>query len=109
MKENTSKEEQAVIQYMNNIYKKLEERDPHEKEFLQSVKILLDSLIPIVVKDRTYSRHTLLERILKPEQVISFRVPWIDDAGKVRVTRGYRGQYNSSMGPYKGGIRFHPS
>src|SRR5690625_264822 len=109
MKENTSKEEQAVIQYMNNIYKKLEERDPHEKEFLQSVKILLDSLIPIFVKDRTYSKHNILERILEPERVIIFRVPWIDDAGKVQVNRGYRVQYNSAIGPYKGGIRFHPS
>src|SRR5690625_1459348 len=109
MKENISKEEQAVIQYMNNIYKKLEERDPHEKEFLQSVKILLDSLIPIFVKDRTYSKHNILEHILEHERVIFFRVPWIDDAGKGQVNSGYRVQYNSAIGPYKGGIRFHPS
>ena len=106
---NHTEEEKAVIDYMNNVYKKLKQRDPHEKEFLQAVKILLESLVPIFVKERTYIEHNVLERILEPERVITFRVPWVDDHGKVHVNRGYRVQFNSAIGPYKGGIRFHPT
>src|SRR5699024_4473520 len=88
---------------------KLEARDPDEKEFLQAVKILLHSLVPIFVKNRTYLEHNILEQILEPERMIIFRVPWVDDKGNVQVNRGYRVQFNSAIGPYKGGIRFHPS
>ena len=102
-KENVTKEEQAVIEYMNDIYHKVKERDPHEKEFLQATKILFNSLIPVFVKNRTYMEHNILERIIEPERVIQFRVPWVDDEGRVQVNRGYR------VGPYKGGIRFHPT
>src|SRR5699024_4763366 len=109
IKENASKEEQAAVEYMNEIYEKVKARDPHEEEFLQATKMLFDSLIPVFVKNRTYKEHNILERIIEPERVISFRVPWIDDAGKVQVNRGYRVQFNSAIGPYKGGIRFHPS
>src|SRR5690625_2703121 len=109
IKENASKEEQATVEYMNEIYEKVKARDPHEEEFLQATKMLFDSLIPVFVKNRTYKEHNILERIIEPERVISFRVPWIDDAGKVQVNRGYRVQFNSAIGPYKGGIRFHPS
>lgn len=109
MKENASKEEQAAIEYMNEIYKKVEARDPHETEFLQATKMLFDSLIPVFVKERTYKDHNILERIIEPERVISFRVPWVDDSGIVQINRGYRVQFNSAIGPYKGGIRFHPS
>jgi len=109
MKENASKEEQAAIEYMNEIYKKVEARDPHETEFLQATKMLFDSLIPVFVKERTYKDHNILERIIEPERVISFRVPWVDDNGIVQINRGYRVQFNSAIGPYKGGIRFHPS
>lgn len=109
MKDNTSKEERVAVEYMNEIYKKVEARDPHEIEFLQATKMLFDSLIPVFVKNRTYKEHHILERIIEPERVISFRVPWIDDDGKVQVNRGYRVQFNSAIGPYKGGIRFHPS
>lgn len=108
-KENVSKEEQAAIDYMNDIYEAVKKRDPHEKEFLQATKMLFDSLIPVFVKNRTYKEHNILERIIEPERVISFRVPWIDDEGGVQVNRGYRVQFNSALGPYKGGIRFHPS
>ena len=108
-KEQPTQEEQEVIDYMNEIYKKVEERDPHEKEFLQATKMLFDSLIPVFVKNRTYIDHNILERIIEPERVIQFRVPWIDDEGKVQVNRGYRVQFNSAIGPYKGGIRFHPT
>lgn len=108
-KENVTKEEQAVIEYMNDIYHKVKERDPHEKEFLQATKILFNSLIPVFVKNRTYMEHNILERIIEPERVIQFRVPWVDDEGRVQVNRGYRVQFNSAIGPYKGGIRFHPT
>jgi len=109
IKEDSPKHEQAVIDYMKSVYKKIEERDPHEKEFLQAAKMLFDSLIPVFVKNRTYMEHNILERIIEPERVISFRVPWLDDQGNVQVNRGYRVQFNSAIGPYKGGIRFHPS
>mgnify|MGYP001324425800 FL=1 len=108
-KENATKEEQEVVEYMNRIYKKIEQRDPHEKEFLQATKMLFNSLIPVFVKNRTYIEHNILERIIEPERVIQFRVPWVDDEGKVQVNRGYRVQFNSAIGPYKGGIRFHPT
>src|SRR5690625_6615533 len=94
---------------MNDFYNKLADRDPDEKEFLQSVKMLLQSLVPIFVKNRTYLEHNILEHMLEPERMIIFRVPWIDDNGNVQVNRGYRVQFNSAIGPYKGGIRFHPS
>lgn len=109
IEENASKEERAAIEYMNKIYEKIEARDPHETEFLQSVKMLFNSLIPVFVKNSTYKEHNILDRLIEPERVISFRVPWIDDKGKVQVNRGYRVQFNSAIGPYKGGIRFHPS
>lgn len=108
-KENATKEEQEVVEYMNRIYKKIKQRDPHEKEFLQATKMLFHSLIPVFVKNRTYIEHNILERIIEPERVIQFRVPWVDDEGKVQVNRGYRVQFNSAIGPYKGGIRFHPT
>lgn len=104
-----SKEEKEVIAYMKKAFEKVEERDPHEKEFLQATKILFNSLIPVFVKNRTYIEHNILDRLIEPERIITFRVPWIDDEGKAQVNRGYRVQFNSALGPYKGGIRFHPS
>src|SRR5699024_8290930 len=101
--------EQEAIDYINKVYEKVEQRDPHETEFLQATKILFDSLLPVFVKNRTYLEHNILDRIIEPERIIQFRVPWIDDAGKAQVNRGYRVQFNSALGPYKGGIRFHPS
>src|SRR5690625_1496851 len=109
MKENATKEEHSVVQYMNEVYEKVKQRDPHEKEFLQATKMLFQSLIPVFVKNRTYTDHNVLERIIEPERTIIFRVPWTDDHGNVQVNRGYRVQFNSAIGPYKGGIRFHPS
>lgn len=107
--EKTSEKEQKVIEHMQAIYEKLKERDPHETEFLQAAKILFDSLVPVFVKNPIYKQHNILDRLMEPERTIVFRVPWIDDAGKARVNRGYRVQFNSAIGPYKGGIRFHPS
>ena len=84
-------------------------RDPHEFEFHQAVKEVMDSIQPVLAKNPHYRRLGILERIVEPERVITFRVPWVDDQGQVRVNRGYRVQMNSSIGPYKGGLRFHPS
>src|SRR5690625_1836130 len=90
IEENASKEERAAVKYMNEIYEKIEARDPHETEFLQSTKMLFNSLVPVFVKDNTYKDHNILERIIEPERVISFRIPWIDDEGNVQVNRGDR-------------------
>jgi len=95
--------------YIDNIISGIEKRDAGQPEFLQAAKEVLDSLRIIVDKDNTYEKAGLLERLIEPERVIMFRVPWIDDAGKVQVNRGFRVQFNSAIGPYKGGLRFHPS
>jgi glutamate dehydrogenase (NADP+) len=109
-KENTSKQtEIEVRKYVDQVFEKVKQRNPHEAEFHQSVKVLFDSLIAILVKHPTYIEHGILERFVEPERLITFQVPWVDDHGKVQVNRGYRVQYNSTIGPYKGGIRFHPS
>lgn len=85
------------------------QRDPHELEFHQAVKEVMDSIQPVLEKNPQYRRLGILERIVEPERVIMFRVPWVDDQGEVRVNRGYRVQMSSAIGPYKGGLRFHPS
>jgi len=95
--------------YIDNIIAGIEKRDAGQVEFFQAVKEVLDSLRIIVDQDSTYERAGLLERLVEPERAIVFRVPWVDDSGKVQVNRGFRVQYNSAIGPYKGGIRFHPS
>lgn len=106
---NNEEANQVASNYINSIYEKVERRDPHETEFLQATKILFDSLMPVFVNNRTYIEHNILDRIIEPERTIIFRVPWIDDNGKAQVNRGYRIQFNSALGPYKGGIRFHPT
>jgi glutamate dehydrogenase (NADP+) len=85
------------------------DRDPHEREFHQAVTEVVESIRPVLDKNPQYRREAVLERIVEPERVILFRVPWVDDQGQVRVNRGYRIQMNSAIGPYKGGLRFHPS
>jgi glutamate dehydrogenase (NADP+) len=84
-------------------------RDPHEKEFHQAVSEVVESIEPVIEGNPRYRQAKILERITEPERVIMFRVPWMDDQGNVQVNRGYRVQMNSAIGPYKGGIRFHPS
>lgn len=95
--------------YVESVYKAVIARNPHESEFHQAVKEILESLTPVFAKEPHYIKHGILERIVEPERVIYFRVPWVDDNGKVHVNRGYRVQFNSALGPYKGGLRFHPS
>ena len=95
--------------YLKKVYADLSERCKNEPEFLQAVEEVFESLEPVVKKHPEYEKAGLMERIVEPERVILFRVPWVDDSGKVQVNRGYRVQFNSAIGPYKGGLRFHPS
>lgn len=94
-----------INQFMN--YVKV--RNPHEPEFLQAVQEVAEVIIPFMKKNEKYNNKLLLERMVEPERVIIFRVPWSDDNGNPQVNRGYRVQFNSAIGPYKGGLRFHPS
>jgi len=100
---------QIVKNYVNRLFKTVQMRNPNEGEFQQAVKEVLDSLVPVLVKNPIYIKQAVLERIMEPERLISFRVPWVDDQGNVQVNRGYRVQFSSAIGPYKGGLRFHPS
>ncbi len=95
--------------YLNRVLETVKSRNPGEPEFLQAVTEVLESLECIVEKHPEYEANGIVERLLEPERFIQFRVPWVDDAGKVQVNRGFRVQYNSAIGPYKGGLRFHPS
>lgn len=94
---------------IDEFMKKLEFRDAHEPEFLQAVFEVAESIIPFSEENQKYKIHKILERIAEPERVIIFRVPWLNDKGEVEVNRGFRVQMNSAIGPYKGGLRFHPS
>ncbi|RLB43225.1 MAG: NADP-specific glutamate dehydrogenase [Deltaproteobacteria bacterium] len=94
---------------MDEIMELIESRDPGEKEFHQAVREVLETVEPVLQRNPHYRKLGILERITEPERVIIFRVPWIDDQGQVRVNRGFRVQMNSALGPYKGGLRFHPS
>ena len=96
-------------EYLKRVYADVERRDGHEPEFLQAVREVFESLELVIDKHPEWEKAGLIERFVEPERVIEFRVPWVDDSGKVQVNRGYRVQYNSAIGPYKGGLRFHPS
>ena len=96
-------------EYLKRVYDGLAQRNANEPEFLQAVREVLESIQPVVEKHPEYEKAGLIERLVEPERIITFRVPWVDDAGKVQVNRGYRIQFNSAIGPYKGGLRFHPS
>ncbi len=100
---------QAAKDYVHDVYEAVKKRNPGEYEFHQAIKEIFDSLVPVFAKQPKYMEHGILESISEPERLITFRVPWVDDQGKVRVNRGFRVQFNSAIGPYKGGIRFHPS
>jgi glutamate dehydrogenase (NADP+) len=96
-------------EYVAKVSETVKKRYPGEAEFHQAVTEVLESLVPVIDKNKDFEDSGILERIVEPERQIIFRVPWIDDKGKVQVNRGIRVQYNSALGPYKGGIRFHPS
>ncbi len=87
----------------------LEKRNPGQPEFLQAVREVLETIIDVVRENPKYDAANIIERIVEPDRVISFKVQWMDDKGRVNVNRGYRVQFNNAIGPYKGGLRFHPS
>lgn len=96
--------------YLQSVIEKTKEKNASEPEFIQAMEEVLSTIEPIVAKhEEEYKKEGLLERLVEPERIISFRVPWIDDKGQVQVNRGYRVQFNGAIGPYKGGLRFHPS
>ncbi|MDQ0243180.1 glutamate dehydrogenase (NADP+) [Bacillus fengqiuensis] len=103
------KQTQIVKDYVNRLFQSVQMRNSNEWEFQQAVKEVLDSLVPVLVKNPIYMKQAVLERMIEPERLITFRVPWVDDKGNVKVNRGYRVQFSSAIGPYKGGLRFHPS
>ena len=95
--------------YLKGVYEALEKKSAHEPEFLQAVLEVLESLEPVVACRPELERSGIVERLVEPERTVQFRVSWVDDSGKVQVNRGYRVEFNSAIGPYKGGLRFHPS
>ena len=96
-------------QYVTEVLDKVKKRNAGEKEFIDAITEVLNSLVPVFDKNPKFIENGLLERIVEPERQIMFRVPWVDDKGNVQVNRGFRIQFNSAIGPYKGGLRFHPS
>ena len=96
-------------EYVKRVYAQVEQRDDDQPEFLQAVREVFETIQPVVEKHPEYEKAGVLERIVEPERVVKFRVAWTDDEGKVQVNRGYRVQFNSAIGPYKGGLRFHPT
>src|SRR5260370_31414174 len=96
----------ALVQEVLDIVRK---RNPNEPEFIQAVTEVLESIRPVVERNKKYRDSKILERLVEPERIIQFRVPWIDDKGRIQVNRGFPVQMNSALGPYKGGLRFHPT
>src|SRR6185295_3816825 len=94
---------------INDFMKKVKAKNPGEKEFHQAVFEVAESVIPFIEENLKYKEAKILERIAEPERVVMFRVPWIDDKGAFQINRGFRIQMNSALGPYKGGLRFHPT
>ncbi len=97
------------MSYIENVIEQVKAKNAEQPEFIQAVTEVLESLEPVIDAHPEYESAGLLERLVEPERVIMFRVPWVDDAGKVQVNRGFRVQFNSAIGPYKGGLRLHPS
>ena len=98
------------MSYVNEVLERVKKQNPNQPEFIQAVTEVLESLSAVIEKnENTFRKNALLERLTTPERVVLFRVPWIDDQGQVQVNNGYRVQFNSAIGPYKGGLRFHPS
>ena len=96
-------------EYLQRVYAQAEKRDGDQPEFLQAVREVFETLGPVVVANPQYEANGILERFIEPERAVKFRGMLVDDEGKVQVNRGYRIQFNSAIGPYKGGLRFHPT
>ena len=94
---------------LDDFMAEVKSKNPNELEFHQAVAEVVESLLPVMDKHPEYRKAKILERLVEPERVIMFRVPWVADNGEVRVNRGYRIEFSSAIGPYKGGLRFHPS
>ena len=107
--EAADKQRSVTMSYVDDVIAGVKEKNANEPEFIQAVTEVLESLRVVVDNDPKYQNASLLERIVEPERIIIFRVPWVDDEGKVQVNRGFRVQFNSAIGPYKGGLRLHPS
>src|SRR5574344_1428944 len=101
--------EEREMSYVETVLESVRAKNADQPEFLQAVQEVLNSLQPVIEAKKQYETNCILERIVEPERVIIFRVPWVDDKGCIRVNRGFRVQFNSAIGPYKGGLRFHPS
>lgn len=97
------------MSYVDNVLAIVDDKNHHQREFRQAVNEVLDSIRPVVEANPVYEQNSLLERLIEPERATVFRVSWVDDSGKPRINRGFRVQFNSAIGPYKGGLRFHPS
>ena len=97
------------MSYVQRIIDQVKAKDPDQPEFIQAVTEVMSTLEPVIEAHPEYEEAKILERIVEPERIIQFRVPWVDDKGEVQVNRGFRVEYNSAIGPYKGGLRFHPS
>ncbi|MBN2344549.1 MAG: NADP-specific glutamate dehydrogenase [Deltaproteobacteria bacterium] len=97
------------MSYVEKVWQKVQHRNAGEPEFLQAVKEVFDSLAPVIERNPQYEQQNILERIVEPERQLIFRVPWTDDQGRIHVNRGFRFEFNSALGPYKGGLRFHPT
>ena len=97
------------MSYVDDVIADVKAKNANEPEFIQAVTEVLESLRVVVDSDPIYQEQAILERIVEPERVIQFRVPWVDDEGKIHVNRGYRVQFNSAIGPYKGGLRINPT
>ncbi|MBP3448582.1 MAG: NADP-specific glutamate dehydrogenase [Clostridia bacterium] len=95
--------------YLQSVYESVEKKNANEPEFLQAVKEVLETLVPVIEKRPDFIEAGVVERMVEPERIITFRISWVDDNNKVQVNRGYRVQFNSAIGPYKGGMRFHPT
>ena len=97
------------MSYVDSVIERVKAKNPNEPEFIQAVTEVLKSLEPVIESNPAYEKAGLLERIVEPERVVMFRVPWVADDGTVQVNRGFRVEFNSALGPYKGGLRLHPS
>lgn len=95
--------------YVDGLFEIVKKRNPNEPEFHQAVKEVFLSLVPVLAQNPAYIANAVLDRLVEPDRILSFRVPWVDDEGKVQVNRGFRVQFSNAIGPYKGGLRFHPS
>ena len=97
------------MEYIDRVMQTVIDRNPNEPEFHQAVREVLNSLKPVIEKHPEYEKNAILERIVEPDRLVAFKVPWVDDKGEYHVNRGFRVQFNNAIGPYKGGLRLHPS